>query len=60
VNELSPLILSRKHVELLKTKQNETEFYGGIIIDEMSIQVDLILVKHNSDFKLLGFVDLQM
>ena len=24
----------------------------------MSIQEDLILVKHNSDFKLLGFVDL--
>ena len=41
-------------------KQNVSEFgrHGGIIIDEMSIQDDLIITKSGDSWNIVGFVDM--
>ena len=41
-------------------KQNVSDFgkHGGIVIDEMSIQDDLIITKSGDTWHLVGFVDM--
>lgn len=41
-------------------KQNISEFgcHGGIVIDEMTIQDDLIITKTGDTWKLVGYVDM--
>lgn len=41
-------------------KQNIPEFgrHGGLVIDEMTIQDDLIITKSGDTWKLVGFVDM--
>lgn len=42
------------------SRQNVSEFgrHGGLVIDEMSIQDDLIITKSGDTWNLVGFVDM--
>lgn len=47
-------------IEEKMEKQNISEFgcHGGIVIDEMTIQDDLIITKTGDTLKLVGYVDM--
>lgn len=43
--------------EAQRLDQPSTAYQGGLILDEMSLQEDLQLVKEGNDTLLVGFVD---
>jgi len=52
-----PDMMSWMYKEAIRQKVCEEGFYGGIILDEMSIQEDIQIVKQGKDSTLVGLVD---